>query len=338
MGFSAKARQEAPPRDYGGVLQDGVSGFLLGRLVVFGLALARCVPPRVFYRFTSVVARLLLPLAPEIKRQVQENLRALLGPDISPQELNRIVRENLENTFSRKWSDVFLLPVFNQSYFNDHVEIIGLEHYRRAVAKGHGVLLITHHTGSYGLLAGLVLPLLGNPISGGVRRIFDNSAEAALFSTYQYHGAEAVNPGKALKTYLRRLKSGGTVLLAGDHLTSPKGIRMEYLGRETLIPGGPATLACRYQPTTLPCYCVRTAPDQFLVEFGAPFEVPTGDDDKDVDPSIHAFARQYLKYFENVVRRYPEQWECFFEVWPKTFEKSDLEVFYKGYGINIGSR
>ena len=334
MGFSGKAPKAAPARDYGGMMDGGVAGFLAGRLVIALLVFARWMPIGVVYGFGANVVMAAMLFAPHIRRHVRRNLTMLLGDDVSPGELRRLVKENIRNTFSRKWVDIFTLPRLSRAFFESHVEVVGLEHYQRAIAEGRGVLLITHHVGSYGILAGLALPFLGNPSVGGARRIFDEKTEAALLKVYRSQGGEAANPGDSLRRFLALLKSGGTVIVAGDHLTSPKGIKVKYFGRETLVPGGPATLACRYNPVALPGICVWTGPRRFRVEFGAPFPVPEVGTMAE-DERLRTFAQHYISYFEDIVRRYPEQWECFFRIWPDSFEKVDIEAFCKDYGVNL---
>jgi KDO2-lipid IV(A) lauroyltransferase len=334
MGFSGKAGKATRVRDYGGVMESGVAGFLAGRLVVALLVFARWMPIGLVYGFGAILIRAVLPFAPHIRGHVSRNLKMLLGDDIAPHDLKRLVNENIRNTFSRKWVDIFTLTRLSRAFFERNVEITGLEHYQRAIAEGRGVLLITHHVGSYGILAGIVLPCLGNPSIGGARRIFDEKTEAALTRVYCSQGGQAANPGDSLRRFLALLKSGGTVMVAGDHLTSPKGIKVKYFGRETLVPGGPATLACRYNPVALPGICVWTGPRTFRVEFGAPFPVPESGT-MDEDERLRVFTRQYLRYFEDVVRRYPEQWECFFRIWPDSFEQGDVEAFCKDYGVNL---
>ncbi len=334
MGFSGKADKATRVRDYGGMMEGGVVGFLVGRLVIALLAFARWMPIGVVYGFGANVVMTAILFAPHIRRHVTRNLRMLLGDDIAPRDLKRLVNENIRNTFSRKWVDIFTLPRLSRAFFERNVEVVGLAHYQHAIAEGRGVLLITHHVGSYGILAGLALPCLGNPSIGGARRIFDERTEAALLKVYRSQGGEAANPGDSLRRFLALLKAGGTVVVAGDHLTSPKGITVKYFGRETLVPGGPATLACRYNPVALPGICVWTGPRQFRVEFGAPFPVPESGTMAE-DERQRVFTQQYIRYFEDVVRRYPEQWECFFRIWPDSFEKEDVEIFCKDYGVNL---
>ena len=53
------------------------------------------------------------------------------------------------------------------------------------------------------------------------------------------------------------------------------------------------------------------------------------------DERLRTFAQHYISYFEGIVRRYPEQWECFFRIWPDSFEKGGIEAFCKDYGVNL---
>lgn len=323
--------KESPPRDYGGVHAGGIKGFVLGRLMVAGLFLGRWFPMRLLYG-TAVAGVWILALFPPLRRLVAANLKAVLPNEVAPKELRRLVRDSLSNALARKWVDVFVLPRLDKDFVERHIEVVGLDKYRRALAEGRGVLLITWHVGSFPILAYLALPYLGGPSLAPFRRIFDDYTQARLRAVADFHGATSVHPGGALKAIIAQFKSGGTVTMAADHLTSPRGIRVTYFGRETLMPAGPATLACRYRPVTMACFCVRTGAGRFRLEFSDPFPIPQVPK-KIEDSHLQDFAQAYVRYYEEVVRRYPSQWECYFPTWPESFQEEHLRNFYTKFGV-----
>jgi KDO2-lipid IV(A) lauroyltransferase len=269
---------------------------------------------------------------PALRRSIGENIEFVSPVELSERGLKRMVQENIVATFGLKYMDIFVLPRFTKNFVDKNIEVVGLEKYRQAQNEGRGVLLVTWHVGTFPILCYLALPSLGGSVLAPVRRIFDYRTQEGCLAACRSHGAEAVQPGGAVKGIVNTLKSGGTVVLAGDHLTSPTGIRVKYFGRETLIPSGPASFACRYRPVTLGCFCVKTGENRYRIEFSDPFAIPSVEK-KVEEAHLVEMANAYVRHFEEIVKRYPAQWECFSPIWPEGFDEASIKAFARPFGV-----
>jgi hypothetical protein len=139
MGFSGKARKAAPARDYGGMMDGGVVGFLVGRLVIALLVFARWMPIGVVYGFGANVVMAAMLFAPHIRRHVRRNLTMLLGDDVSPGELGRLVNENIRYLFPEV-GDISR-PRLSR-FLREPCEVVGQALPARH-RRGQGILLIT---------------------------------------------------------------------------------------------------------------------------------------------------------------------------------------------------
>ena len=325
------AEKKSHPKDYGGALD----GFVAGRIMGFGLLIGRRLPVRVSYAIVVVMMRIGSLFFPGLRRRIRENIQFISPIELSKRDLRRMVQENIVTTFGLKWMDLFALPRLTKDFVDSNVEIIGLDKYRQAQDEERGVLLVTCHVGSFPILCYLTLPYLGGSVLAPLRRIFDDRTQENLRTSIRSHGSDCAHPGGAVRSILSVFKSGGTVVLAGDHLTSPTGIRANYFGRETLIPSGPASFACRYRPITMGCVCVKTGADRYRIEFSDPFSIPAVE--KKVEEShLVEMASTYVAYFEEIVKRYPTQWECFFPLWPAAFDEESIKEFARHYGVVDG--
>jgi KDO2-lipid IV(A) lauroyltransferase len=326
------AGKRTEPRDYGGIAAHGIDGFVASRIIGLGIFIGRYFPTRVSYWLVFFLIRVVSRFLPSLRRRIAENISFVSEEEIPGPALNRMVYENIVATFGLKWMDVFVLPRLSKGFVDEHITIEGLEHYRAAQEAGRGVLLVTWHVGTFPLLCYLALPHLGGAVLAPFRRIFDDRAQLNIEEAVRSHGGECAHPGGAVRPIVNSFKTGGTVVLAADHLTSPTGIRVNYFGRETLIPSGPASFACRYRPVTLGAYCVKTGPKQYRIVFSAPFAIPAVE--KKVEAShLREMAETYTRYFEGVVRAYPTQWECFFPLWPADFDETAIKEFGLHYGV-----
>ena len=325
------AGKKSHPKDYGGALD----GFVAGRIIEFGLFIGRRLPVRASHAIAVFLIKITSLFFPGLRRKIRENIQFVSPVELSGQDLKRMVQENIVATFGLKWMDLFALPRFTKDFVDSNIEVIGLDRYRQAQDEGRGVLLVTWHVGSFPLLCYLALPHWGGTVLAPLRRIFDDRAQENIRTAIRSQGADCAHPGGAVKSILNAFKSGGTVVLAGDHLTSPTGIRVNYLGRETLIPSGPASLACRNRPVTMGCYCVKTGANRYRIEFSDPFSIPAVEK-KVEERHLVEMASTYVAYFEEIVKRYPTQWECFFPLWPEGFDAEAIKVFARHYGVVDG--
>ncbi len=310
-----------------GEQEGGIIGFIASCLVSLGLFLGRTLPLGISYSVAIAVVRVYALLCPAARKAVEKSLRGALGDQVSPVEMKRQVRENFRDAWARRQVDFVIVPKLDREFLDRNFEVVGLEKYERAKAEGRGVLLVTGHFGVAVLMAFFALPLLGAKALIPVRRLFDRRTEAKLMRVAHYHGGETVYTENCFRVLIKRLNSGGTVALAGDHLTSPRGVRVSYFGRDTLMPAGPAILAYRCRAAVVPCYCVRTAADRFLLEFGDPLPIPPTPE-KIEESHLREVIQSYARCFEDVIRRYPSQWETLFPAWPDSFEEKDLARFY----------
>jgi KDO2-lipid IV(A) lauroyltransferase len=324
-------KKESRNQDYGGCLAYGLRGVVASCFMEVAIPLAKYFPRRLYTAGGVSAVCFLARLLPGLRRTVAANIKEV-REGLDAHELKRYVYENLANTFARKWTDAFFLSRLDKRFVETNVDVVGLEKYNAARAEGRGVLLLTCHVGSFPVLAYAALPRLGGSVLAPFRRIFHTRIHEKIRALSGANGALVAHPGGALKAILSQLRAGETVLMAADHLTSLSGMRVTYFGHETLMPAGPATLACRCRPVTMPCLCVRTETGKFRLEFGDPFAVPEVGG-KLTDDHLLKLAQQYIRYFEGCVRRYPEQWECFFPLWPKSFEDKDIQEFAKKYGV-----
>ncbi len=118
--------------------------------------------------------------------------------------------------------------------------------------------------------------------------------------------------GGAAKGCLKGLKRNEVLALVGDREFTGKGILIDFFGRPTLFPAGPAVLALQTQNKIIPGFMLRNEDDSFDLIMDKPLEyIPSGDRQKD----LREITSAYKSIFEGYIRRYPEQWYMFRRFW-----------------------
>lgn len=319
-------------KDYGGAVSTGVAGLLVRVFVPIILFVMGRIPLAISQAFGFAVVKLIGILFPGSRRLVKENLRQVVGDSMSEKDLDKLVWENMRHAWALRYVDMASVPRFDKAYIKKHVTFSGAEKYLEAVEQGKGVILVSLHLGCPLITFPAAIPSLGPILMGGARRIFDDKTSAILKSYLETHGIIVQWSDYAMEPMMEHLAKGGVILVVGDHVTSPRGIRVSFFGRDTLMPAGPAITALRTNAILIPMYGVRTSARDVYVEFGDPIDVPSTPE-KIGEEELLEVMNQYISFFETAVSKYPEQWESYTPHWPKSFSEEDLYVFKSTFGV-----
>ncbi len=220
-----------------------------------------------------------------------------------------MAREVFKN-FAKYLVDFFRFTKIDKAYIDRCIRMEGLEHIDAALARGKGAIMLSAHIGNWELGAA-ALSLSGYPISAVV--LTHQNKKINDFFTRQRTGKmRPIEIGASLKACYRTIKSNGLLALMGDRDFTKNGLRIEFFGKDTLIPKGPAVFAYREGAAILPTFLVREPDDSFRLFIDEPFYA---DRQQDEEKAIAALARQYLVSIESCIRKYPSQWYVFRDLW-----------------------
>jgi lauroyl/myristoyl acyltransferase len=113
---------------------------------------------------------------------------------------------------------------------------------------------------------------------------------------------------------LDALRRGEIVAMQGDRpRVGSRSVVSSLFGRQVELPAGPAALARAAGVTLLPVFAIREGRRRYRVVFSPAIEVPsTGRRTEDVTTAMGLAASS----IERAVRRAPNQWFVFREIWP----------------------
>ena len=112
---------------------------------------------------------------------------------------------------------------------------------------------------------------------------------------------------------LLELEAGGTVALVADRLVAGEGIDIEFFGRITKVPTGPAVLALRSGAALLPAAIYQDGMGYRAV-FLEPIDTRRGNGRFRDD--VRRVTSDLIGAFETLIREAPEQWHVFQPNWP----------------------
>jgi len=119
----------------------------------------------------------------------------------------------------------------------------------------------------------------------------------------------------AVRKCLETLRNNRCVALVADRDFSAHGERMDFLGRQMLIPKGAAIFSAKTAAPILPVFMIREPDDSYTLSVEEPIFPPQpASETVDKDIALGIMSR-YKEVIEKKIRKYPTQWLMFREFW-----------------------
>lgn len=280
--------------------------YRIGHLVAVSLPIAAS------YNIASIIADVYRYVFKKDEDAVQKNLKVIFGNDArSHAELEHITKDVFRN-FAKYLVDFFRFSKVDSDYIKKFVKIEGLNNIDKALSRGNGVIVLSAHIGNWEL-GGFVFASIGYPMSAVVlthqnKRINDFFTRQRTISNLK-----PIEMGISLRSCYAVLKHNHLLALLGDRDFSKNGIYVNFFGRKTLIPKGPAVFSHRMGSAIVPSFMIREDGDTFKLFIEEPIFPETNGEEE--EKAIEKITKKYLSVFETYVKRYPRQWYMFREVW-----------------------
>ena len=251
------------------------------------------------------------------ERAVAQMMSAL---KISESEARKIVRESFVN-LARNMLDILYMPNLNEKNLSEYVEIDHLERMRDALAKGHGVVVLTGHLGTWEWLSA-AFTLNGMPVTAIAKLQPNQEYSRALDDLRATINVEIFNRGTSeLLAAGRALKKGKILGFLADQDAGPGGAFIDFLGKTASTPMGPAVFSKKFNSPVLPAFIIRQPNGRHLVKIFEPLKF---EDTGDTDGDLFRFTEKMTRILENMIRENPTQWIWFQKRWntPPEMKKS----------------
>jgi len=238
------------------------------------------------------------------------NLERAFGDNPGPRQRRRLARR----VFQQLGQLLFEIGRYRRWRLEDgprQIRMEGLHHYREALNRGRGVLVMTAHMGNWELMPMLAamtpvrVHIVYRPLSyPPLNRYFEASRSR--------FGAGLIPTARSMRRILQVLGRGEAVaMLMDQNFDCHEGVFVDFFGHRACTNKGLALLARHTGAPVVPVFLIRHH-GRFVAEIGP--ELPlirTGDKTKDLE----ANTQRYNQIIENVVRRHPEQWFWVHQRW-----------------------
>jgi lauroyl/myristoyl acyltransferase len=278
------------------------------------LFVARHVPRRLARSIARRVARGYFWARSKYLNAVRANLAVILGRSEDSGVVRGIAGTMVSSHFSA-WLDFLHFASRPARESARLVEsVVGFSRIVEARQKGKGVLLLTAHLGNWEvggfMLAQVKIPIhvvLVPDIFPGVERV-----------RRRLHRLAGVNEIPIDRSFvptlavMRALEENGVVAMQGDRDFNNTGIAVPFFGHEAYFPRGPLRVAMATGATVLPAFIIQVPDGRYRAVVEEPLTVER---EGDREAALRTNLQRYVSILERYVRKFPEQWYCFYPFW-----------------------
>lgn len=266
-------------------------------------------PLKIVYKLAVLVSDLHYIVADKDRLAVKENLKAIF-PEKSEREIRRI-RIRMFRNFAKYLVDFFRFSKIDTEYIKKNIRLENIHYIDDALSKGRGAIILSAHIGNWEL-GGVVVAVLGYPL--WVVALPHKHKNVNNFFNFQRQlkGVKVIPLGRAVRQCLNLLKNNGIVALAGDRDFSEKGVVLDFFGKPTFLPEGPAAFCLKTGAPIVPGFMLRDKDDRFTLRMEKPLEAAISNND---NKYLKELIIRYKTIIEDYIRSYPEQWYMFRRFW-----------------------
>lgn len=247
-----------------------------------------------------------------VTRRAWHNLDIAL-PHLSVEARRRIIRRMWDN-LGRNAAEYAHLPRLKCFGPGARVEVVGLEHVDRAVARGKPVIFFSGHFGNWEV-ASVAAVQYGFNVAQIYRAANNPDVEAMMRDSRKSLGVEPISKGAAgARRVIAALRAGKSLAMLVDQKMND-GIAVPFFGRPAMTAPALAELALRYDCTVLPARVDRLDGARFrLSVFQALQFDRSGDRQADIRRAMAAVNR----CLEDWIRERPEHWLWLHRRWAES--------------------
>jgi Kdo2-lipid IVA lauroyltransferase/acyltransferase len=246
---------------------------------------------------------------------VRRNLAFAYGPELTPEEREKLAREVFRHFVRFAWEMVELqfAPLY---YLRKKVIILGYEHYEQALAQGRGLIAIAAHAGNWEYTV-MGLGLQYRPVAVVAREQDHPLGRRLARALRERGGNRMVNKQRGLKDILAHLKKNRIVGIVIDQNTAgDAGLLVDFFGKPARTTPVAALLARHRDIPVLPSFSRRLADGRHLLVILPPIPMTkTTDPEADI---LRHLQEQSLAV-EAWVRAEPSQWLWLHRRWKNQF-------------------
>ena len=236
---------------------------------LFAEGVLRLLSPTGVDRLGRGVGRILYYLSPSLKIRVRRNLRIAFGKELSPSDIDSMVRTTCERNITNFLAAVKTATLTSDEAFSC-VSLEGFEEVRKILETGSGAILLLGHLGNWEMLNRLhqILPPGGQ--AGGIYQPLKNPhVDRRIYKQRTQDGSQLFSKRDGFHRPAQFVKEGGLLIVVGDQKVTNQGSVVPFFNRLSSLSTLPSILARKAKVPVFTVGIHTTAPARWKFVFKA---------------------------------------------------------------------
>ncbi len=250
-----------------------------------------------------------------------KHLQQAFGEEKSYAEINRIAKQIFLN-FSVCAADAIRLPRIIEEGMDKIISVKGQEILDPVNKRGKGAILLTAHFCNWELL-GAWMAKNGYKIKVVGTTNKNIHIDKIITETRNNAGYYNIARKTGTRDIIRALEEGWFIGMLIDQDTKVDGVFVNFFDQWAHTATGPMVLARKYNLDVIPMFIRLKEDFTYQLEVQKPLELEFTDDKK---RDLLVNTQRCSDAYEDIIRRYPEQWAWFHPRWKKQPEGIKEEI------------
>ena len=278
-------------------------------LYLFAWKLIAVLPEKSAYKLADYVSdRIYKKNGKGIKR-----LRGNYGrvmPEYSSQKLEELTKLGMRS-YLRYWFDTFRLSKWSKNRIISTTQVIRENLLRDPIQSKQGCIVALPHAGNWDHAAAYFCST-GITLTAVVEKLKPEAIFKKFLAYRQSIGIEAIShKEKTIPILTERLQAGKLIALVADRDMSRNGIEVNFFGKTSKMPSGPAILAIKTGAPLITAY-VRYTPGGIEIIFDEILK-PTNSESE--EEQIKIITQSMADNFAKRIKENPVDWHMLQRIW-----------------------
>jgi len=242
------------------------------------------------------------------RRHTQQNMAVVVG-EARARQVARLSWRN----YGGYVVDFLNLPSLPRGSIETRTRIEGWENLDGALGKGKGVVLVSMHYGLWDYAAGIAARRYPDRLSI-ITEPFNSPQVEALVQGHRAREGSKILEMTKVRQMVRLLRANEMLCILVDRpLEDEDGVIVDFFGKPIRVPGGAAALSLMSGAALMPCTMHHALDGDGFIATLLPEIDTTKKGDRATD--VQRITQDIFKTLEDVVRRDPEHWYMFRDMW-----------------------
>jgi KDO2-lipid IV(A) lauroyltransferase len=283
-------------------------------------------PLKTAYKIAEFFSDIHYIFADKDRAAVKANLKTIF-PEKSDRKIRQI-RIRMFRNFAKYLVDFFRYEKIDKEYIKNNLKVENLHYFEEALSLGKGIIVLSAHLGNWEL-GGVLISLLGYDLWVVALEHKYKKINDFFNAQRKSKGIKVIPFNKAVRQSINILKENRLLALVGDKdFTKEGGIVINFFGKATSFPKGPAALSLKTGAAIIPGFMIRNEDDSFTLKIHPPINSILREEKlqrldiknsftKMSEKDLQELTNRYKVIIEDYIKKYPEQWYMFREFWVK---------------------